>query len=231
MFQRKSNRLDIPELYKKNNTFFVTIVEAQRRCLFSNIESRGEACEPQSDTQFKEKSSGELHEPPIDIKNKEESLENIRNLNNIVSRASPLHHNLTPQVFNSSTPIGKIIKSNWFYLETLFSDIVLGDFLIMPNHIHFIIELKENPKWKQSAKPILLSNIISALKSKSVTDCKKKGLFDEQTFWQKSYYDHIVRGEDDLLKIRKYIEQNPTKWNLDILNPVNEVKYKKQFNF
>ena len=66
-----------------------------------------------------------------------ESLKNIHNSNDKSgSQATPL-----------LTSIGKIIESNWFYLADLFDDVCLKDFLIMPNHIHFIIELGQNPRW------------------------------------------------------------------------------------
>jgi putative transposase len=38
--------------------------------------------------------------------------------------------------------------------------------------------------------------------------------------WQRNYYEHIIRDEDDLKRIRKYIEQNPEKWESDRRNPV-----------
>jgi REP element-mobilizing transposase RayT len=42
--------------------------------------------------------------------------------------------------------------------------------------------------------------------------------------WQKSFYDHIIRDGDDLERIREYITNNPLKWELDTLNPINEIK-------
>lgn len=127
------------------------------------------------------------------------------------------------------TLIGNVIESNWFYLEDLFEDVILKDFLIMPNHLHFIIELGQNPRWRNKQISADLGNIIKALKSKSVVDCKKKGLFEGSTLWQKSYYDHIIRDEDDLLRIRLYIQNNPLQWQLDILNPINNEKYQTKF--
>ena len=47
------------------------------------------------------------------------------------------------------------------------------------------------------------------------------------TIWQKSFYDHVIRGEKDLQRIQEYIYSNPLQWELDILNPKNEDKYQK----
>ena len=42
----------------------------------------------------------------------------------------------------------------------------------------------------------------------------KKGLYEpfEKRIWQRSYYDHIIRDEDDYLRIWQYIDENPAKW-------------------
>jgi REP element-mobilizing transposase RayT len=47
------------------------------------------------------------------------------------------------------------------------------------------------------------------------------------TIWQKSFYDHIIRDEKDLQRIREYIYNNPLKWELDILNPKNDEQFRK----
>lgn len=39
--------------------------------------------------------------------------------------------------------------------------------------------------------------------------------------WQRNYYEHVIRNEIELNKLRKYIEENPLKWELDEDNPVN----------
>ena len=37
--------------------------------------------------------------------------------------------------------------------------------------------------------------------------------------WQRNYYDHIIRGADDLLRVRRYVEENPARWAEDENNP------------
>ena len=41
-------------------------------------------------------------------------------------------------------------------------------------------------------------------------------------FWQRNYYEHIIRDEDDLIKIREYIQNSPLKWHVDIENPIDK---------
>jgi hypothetical protein len=50
--------------------------------------------------------------------------------------------------------------------------------------------------------------------------------FNPHKFWQKSFHDHVIRSDQDLDKIREYIQNNPLKWELDSLNPVNFNKSK-----
>lgn len=58
-----------------------------------------------------------------------------------------------------------------------------------------------------------LQSIIRGYKSAVTTWCKKNGYADFA--WQPRYYEHVIRSEDALRKIREYIENNPLKWALD----------------
>ncbi len=70
-----------------------------------------------------------------------------------------------------------------------------------------------------------LSSIIRSIKSSITREIRKK-YEDFQFWWQKSFYDVIIRNEDQLLKTREYIENNPLKWELDKDNPENIEKEK-----
>jgi putative transposase len=39
--------------------------------------------------------------------------------------------------------------------------------------------------------------------------------------WQPRFYEHVIRSERDLDRIRRYIQENPSRWNCDALNPAN----------
>ena len=67
---------------------------------------------------------------------------------------------------------------------------------IMPNHIHFIVNIKDD-------KLIDLSKVISQIKSKCTNLIKYKNL------WQKNYYERVVRDEKEYNNIVKYINENP----------------------
>ena len=81
--------------------------------------------------------------------------------------------------------------------------------IIMPDHIHFIVFVP------QDCLPVELGHIVGAFKSVITRDwleiCKRQNA-EMGKIWQKGYYDHIVRNEQDLYEIRKYIDGNPDRW-------------------
>ncbi len=44
--------------------------------------------------------------------------------------------------------------------------------------------------------------------------------------WQRNYYEHVIRNENELIRIREYIMNNPLKWSLDLENPETNMVYK-----
>ena len=82
----------------------------------------------------------------------------------------------------------------------------IDKYVIMPNHIHLLIAI-DGPM-KASAPTISVPNLIRSFK---VLVSKEIG----QSIWQRSYHDHIIRGEEDYLNHLRYIENNPIKWSED----------------
>jgi len=94
----------------------------------------------------------------------------------------------------------------------------LDYYKLMPNHLHFILILASEQSTiaigKANALP--LHRYIQEFKSKTTLEIKKNG-FIGRRFWQPNYYEHIIRNEKTLTKIREYIENNPEaeklNWN------------------
>ncbi len=81
----------------------------------------------------------------------------------------------------------------------------LGDFVIMPNHVHLLIAPRaewELERVMQSLKRYCAREINAALGRKGAS------------LWQRGFYDHIVRDETELLRCRQYIRLNPEKARL-----------------
>ena len=80
-------------------------------------------------------------------------------------------------------------------------------YVIMPNHIHMIIRIENGTMWASSPTN-KVANIVRSLKTLTTKEIGK-------SIFQRSYHDHIIRGEQDYLEIWEYIENNPQKWLLD----------------
>ena len=133
------------------------------------------------------------------------------------------------------SPIGKRAFKFWIEIPSHFENVKLDKFIIMPNHIHGIVMIYSDvgvqnfePLQKQNRFqkiiPESIGSIIRTYKSAVTHWCKENGY--EHFKWQRNYYEHIIRNEDDLKQIREYIIHNPLKWELDSENPKN-IKQKK----
>ncbi len=110
---------------------------------------------------------------------------------------------------------GKIVEKCIYDLPSHYKDCHIWDFVIMPNHIHTIIILEDSNFVRNGLKPFpthkhWLSEIIRWLKtfsSRKINDLKNNIFFQRQ----KSFYDHIIRNEEDMNRIIEYIQLNPYK--------------------
>ncbi len=105
--------------------------------------------------------------------------------------------------------LGKIADQQLKDIPKRFTNITVDKYVIMPNHIHAIIRIEK----AAGASPCpTLSDVVCAYKSLTTKNCKK---YFNESIWQKSFYDHIIRDERDYLRIAEYIENNPAKWMED----------------
>jgi REP element-mobilizing transposase RayT len=123
---------------------------------------------------------------------------------------------------------GNIVNKCWLDLPNHYSNCKLDEFNIMPNHVHGIIEIREDitvgnahvRSLQDDRTKMLLSKFIQGFKAavtKEINKSQDKILFQ----WQKSFYDHIIRDENDFYRIKKYIQENPIRWQVDRNNPDN----------
>ena len=88
-------------------------------------------------------------------------------------------------------------------------EIEIKKYVIMPNHIHMLISLKNSGA---SKAPLPTNNKISLCVSTLKRFINKE--IGENIF-QRSFYDHVIRNEEEYKEIWKYIDENPQKWSLD----------------
>ena len=130
--------------------------------------------------------------------------------------------------------IGRIADNCWRAIPDHFPNVELDTHVVMPNHLHGIIVIRENDladsngrgtrsrapaRMEQFGQPVpgTLATIIRQFKS-SVTRLAIK-YYGESNIWQRNYHDHIIRNETEWAKIRDYIETNPLRWADDAENP------------
>ena len=101
--------------------------------------------------------------------------------------------------------LGQIAERNLLEISEHFPNGEIDCYVIMPNHIHLILIIQENGPD--------LSTVIGSYKS-SVSK-KVHKIFPALKIWQTSFYDHIIRNEQSCNEIRKYIADNPRRWNED----------------
>ncbi|OGO85390.1 MAG: hypothetical protein A2Y22_04365 [Clostridiales bacterium GWD2_32_59] len=107
---------------------------------------------------------------------------------------------------------GFMIERFWNEMNNKYQNINLEEYIIMPNHIHGLIQIK---KYEEP-----LQNIIGWFKTMTTNQYIKNvkendwERFDGK-LWQRNYYEHVIRHEKELYEIRKYIQENPIVWEKD----------------
>jgi REP element-mobilizing transposase RayT len=147
--------------------------------------------------------------------------------------------------------LGKIIQYEWLALPKRLSYVELGAYAVMPNHFHGILYIHEhvgatrhNPTGSHSGtisssiitreslegsplpygpKPASLGAILAQFKSRATKRIWKIPEFKDTPIWQRNYYEHIIRDDNDLKNKTDYIEANPLLWGQDDENPSNNM--------
>jgi len=118
-----------------------------------------------------------------------------------------------------------VVHVYWNELGIRFQEIELDEFVLMPNHLHGIVfimsknvgAIHELPL--QARRSMLLPKAIGYFKMNTAKRINLALKRTGQPFWQRNYYEHIIRTEGELNRIREYIQNNPLKWHLDRENP------------
>ena len=131
---------------------------------------------------------------------------------------------------------GKIVQEEWENTQRLRNNVKLDEYIIMPNHVHGIIILKNTNALHNITdtarrvptglfgKPVpeSLSTIIRSFKSAVSKRVNQLRQTITPPIWQRSFYDHVIRTDTSLKNIRNYIINNPKTWDDDEHNPKNK---------
>jgi putative transposase len=128
---------------------------------------------------------------------------------------------------------GRILAEEWQRSSTIRQEIELDKFVIMPNRIHGIVTIQDvgangrSPETGRSAESPLqmnqksVSSFIAGFKSVVTKSINKIRSTPGRPVWQRNYYEHIIRNDEELDRIREYIMNNPLQWAEDENNPMN----------
>jgi REP element-mobilizing transposase RayT len=121
-------------------------------------------------------------------------------------------------------PLGHIVKQCWADIPSHFPHVLFDEYVVMPSHIHGILIIsgvaRDEGKNAVRRAPTL-SAIVGSFKSASSKEINEIRKRPDVPLWQRNYYEHVVRDEDDLNRIRQYIYDNPANWAMDVENPNN----------
>ena len=129
---------------------------------------------------------------------------------------------------------GKIAEKEWLKTAEIRKNIIIDRYIIMPNHLHGIIGIVDGeagyskgtmhraptvlaPPKEQFGKPTTNSipTIIRSYKAVITKTINSRRNTPGSPVWQKNYYERVIRNEPEINRIRKYIIENPAKWQDD----------------
>ena len=106
------------------------------------------------------------------------------------------------------TAYGEIVDALIKNIPTVYPGVMLEHYVIMPNHVHLLLRIGAKDGGGPGAARPTVQTIVGGLKSITT---RRIGV----SIWQSSFYDHVIRSENDFLRIWTYIDANPAKWAED----------------
>lgn len=137
---------------------------------------------------------------------------------------------------------GQVVHEAWAAIPSASKGVATGPFIVMPNHLHGIIEIASAPvgaihelprrellrgeladsggaESRIQRRNMLLPKIIGRFKMQTAKAINQSRATPGLPVWQRNYYEHVIRDEADYVRIAEYIADNPRRWNEDALHP------------
>lgn len=127
---------------------------------------------------------------------------------------------------------GRLAHEEWRNTEVMRENIALHEFIVMPNHVHGIIEIAVGARCTRPLSPRAddgqgrvqlgrvqraptIGDVVRGYKSAVTKRVSQLHERHSLAVWQRNYFEHIIRDEDSYLKIAEYIQTNPQRWQMD----------------
>ena len=105
------------------------------------------------------------------------------------------------------TKLGILARQSITEIPNHYPMMSVDHFVIMPNHVHLLLQIHSDSNGRSMIDPTI-STVVRLMNG---TVSKKAGF----SVWQKGFYDHVIRNDNDYWDIWNYIEGNPGKWTED----------------
>ncbi len=119
----------------------------------------------------------------------------------------------------------RVVEEAWQWLADQYQHVELDEYVIMPNHLHGIIILREVGRGASRGAPTSgtarkpLGQLVGAFKTVSTKRINVIRGTPGHPVWQRNYYERVIRGDAEVNHIRQYIIDNPIHWDEDPENP------------
>lgn len=152
----------------------------------------------------------------------------------LATREPPLQFG---EIVNSEMKVnqfGEIVKECWCEIPQKYQNVETDEFVVMPNHVHGIIIINDDTEstvgarssrpddksisiWATQRRPykITLGKIVAFFKYESTKRINGINNSIGSRIWQRNYFEHIIRNDDEMNHIREYIFNNPARWQQD----------------
>ena len=120
------------------------------------------------------------------------------------------------------TDCGRAVADCWRWLAERYPHVDLDEWIVMPNHLHGIVVIGDGDQGRSGTGPVRrkpLGGMVGAFKTVSTQRVNLLRGRAGEPVWQRDFHEHIIRNEEELDRIRRYVASNPLHWALDRENP------------
>ncbi|MCC6475851.1 transposase [bacterium] len=114
-------------------------------------------------------------------------------------------------------PAGKIVCKAWKAMPEYYPELQIDEFVVMPDHVHGILWLDNRAGLGPA--PTTLSSAVRRFKSLTANRINKLQGTEGRVLWQRSFFDRVIRDDEELHRVRDYIRRNPRFFSSDDCAP------------
>ena len=128
--------------------------------------------------------------------------------------------------------IGRVAQMMWEEIPTHFPQVETDAYVVMPNHVHGVIVIAGPNVGVSHASPLpqrpsgpprrSIGAIVGSYKSAVSRRINQSRGTPGTSVWQRNYYEHVIRNDAALNRLRQYIAENPARWAEDPDNPARQ---------